>query len=162
MDWLRTLKKGGRLSRKYACALLVLLLGIGLMLFPKHTEMVETVEPETTAVEYSLEESLEAILSQIDGAGKVQVLLTVAQGTETVYQTDTAETADSVKVETVIVTDAGKAQQGLIRQVNPEIYLGAVVVCQGGGSSAVQLAITKAVSAATGLTADKITVLKMK
>ena len=41
-------------------------------------------------------------------------------------------------------------------------YLGAVIVCQGGDSPTVKLAIVEAVSNATGLSADKITVLKMK
>jgi stage III sporulation protein AG len=41
-------------------------------------------------------------------------------------------------------------------------YLGAIVVCQGADRSDVRLAIVEAVSALTGLGADKISVLKMK
>jgi len=42
------------------------------------------------------------------------------------------------------------------------LYRGAVVVCQGGDNASVRLAVVEAVSNATGLTSDRITVLKMK
>jgi uncharacterized protein with ATP-grasp and redox domains len=111
-------------------------------------------------------EQLEEILSQVAGAGRVKVLLTVEEGAWTRYQTDSdtqnAGDSRSVRVDTVIVTDRERAQSGLVTQVNPPVYLGAVVVCQGAESAAVRLAITEAVSDATGLTSDKISVLKMK
>ena len=50
----------------------------------------------------------------------------------------------------------------MITQVIPASYMGAIVVCQGGDRPSVKLAIVKAVSDVTGLTSDKISVLKMK
>lgn len=163
MDWLKNGKNARNFLKKYGCVGLILVLGIVLMLIPESRSPAD-VEEETIPVSPtpSLQESLEDILSQIDGAGSVRVLLTVAQGSSTLYQTDTADTGESRKVETVIITDEEKAQQGLVRQVNPETYLGAVVVCRGGDNPTVKLAITQAVAAATGLSTDKITVLKMK
>lgn len=163
MDWLKNGKNTRNFLKKYGCVGLILVLGIVLMLIPESRSPAD-VEEETISVPPtpSLQESLEDILSQIDGAGSVRVLLTVAQGSSTLYQTDTADTGESRKVETVIITDEEKAQQGLVRQVNPETYLGAVVVCRGGDNPTVKLAITQAVAAATGLSTDKITVLKMK
>jgi len=38
---------------------------------------------------------------------------------------------------------------------------GVVVVCRGAGNAAVRLSITRAVSSYTGLSSDKITILKM-
>lgn len=153
--------------RKYRYALLILLIGLVLMWLPEgesaEQELTVTEEAEKTV---ELEQRLEEILSQIEGAGKVSVLLTVRSGESVVYQTDedsnvTADSSD-MKLDTVIITDSDRAEQGLIRQVNPPVYLGAVVVCQGANSAAVKLAIVEAVSNATGLGADKITVLKMK
>ena len=63
---------------------------------------------------------------------------------------------------TVIVTDSQRCESGLIRQINPAAYKGAIVVCQGADSSAVRLAITQAVAKITGLGTDNICVLKMK
>lgn len=148
--------------KKYAGVALILALGVVLMLLPEENAREEESPTLEEISQPSVEEALETILSQIEGAGQVRLLLTVAQGETTVYQTDSAGAGETLKVETVILTDAGRAQQGLVRQVNPETYLGAVVVCQGGGSPAVKLAVTQAVAAATGLSADRITVLKMK
>ena len=62
----------------------------------------------------------------------------------------------------MIIVDADRKESGLIKQVNPQKYLGAIVVCQGADSPSVRLAITQAVSRIIGLSADKICVLKMK
>ena len=56
--------------------------------------------------------------------------------------------------------DAGSNDEVVVtRQVYPT-YRGALVVCQGGDQAAVKLAVTEAVAALTGLTADCITVAK--
>ena len=93
-------------------------------------------------------------------------MLTVASGTETIYQTNsdssTGGDTQTTRYETVTVTDASRNQSGLIRQVNPPNYLGVIVVCQGADSPSVKLAIVDAVSKITGLGADRISVLKMK
>lgn len=147
--------------KKYRYALLVLVLGVGLMLLPVGKSETTAAEPVSTQPEQDttdMERRLEAILSQIQGAGEVQVLLSVAQGEQTVYQADTADG----RTDTVIITDGDRAQQGLVEQVNPPRYLGAVIVCQGADSAAVRLAIVEAVASATGLGTDHISVLKMK
>ena len=114
----------------------------------------------------TLDESLSDILSQIKGAGNVRVLLTLQRGEETIYQTDshTTEGSDSysAQIDTVMITGSERGQSGLIKQINPPIYLGAIVVCQGADSPSVRLAVVEAVSKVTGLGADRISVLKMK
>ena len=62
----------------------------------------------------------------------------------------------------MILTDGSRAQQALVEQVIPPVYLGAVVLCQGAGSAAVRLSVVEAVSRATGLSTNQIVVLKMK
>ena len=149
------------LAAKYKYVLVVVLAGLFLMLLPGKTAseapaVTESV-PETT-----MQESLEAILKNIQGVGRVQVLLTEAAGARTEYVFDKSTTADALKTDAVILTDANRDQKGLISQIIPPVYLGALVVCQGGDSPSVKLAVMEAVQAATGLTADRITVLKMK
>ena len=96
----------------------------------------------------------------------MKVLLTEAAGEEVLYQTDEdidqSDQSRDVRRETVLVTDAQRSQNGLVRQVNPPQYQGAVILCQGAGSPSVKLSVVEAVSDATGLTYDRITVLKMK
>lgn len=113
-----------------------------------------------------LQQKLSNLLSQMAGAGRVKVLLTEATGEQIFYQEDKDTSAggqsQTTRTDTVIVTDGTHTQEGLIRQVNPPTYLGAVVLCQGADQPSVRLAITEAVANATGLGYHKITVLKMK
>lgn len=168
MDWNGIKEKLLNLIRKYRYAAAVILLGVVLMAIPGHTRE-ESVKAEPTAqevVQETEEERLEKMLSQIAGAGKVRVMLSVASGEETLYQTDDNISASgdtgSTRRDTVTVTDSDRTENGLVRQVNPPTYLGAVVICEGADRASVRLAITDAVSKATNLGYDCICVLKMK
>ena len=157
-----TMKQIKELTSKYKYLLLVILAGLGLMFLPAGERADPVSVPSEPARKVTIQESLEAILSKIQGVGKVQVLLTEAAGTRTEYVYDQSTSEGNQKSDAVILTDASRAQKGLVSQVIPPVYLGAVVVCQGGDSPPVKLAVVEAVRAATGLSADKVTVLKMK
>lgn len=154
--------------KKYKYALVVLLLGIGLMLLPSKSERKAEPEPisATQPAEEPVSNKLERILSQIQGAGKVSVVLTEAEGERIIYQTDSnlsnSEGNSQQQLDTVTVTDSDKRQTGLIVQTQPPVYRGAVVVSEGADQPAVKLALVNAVSNLTGLGASQITVLKMK
>ena len=152
--------------KQYRYAVIVVLVGMILMCLPAGKDRAdpeqEVTSEQTAVTEVCLEDSLTAILSQIKGAGKVEVLLTEAKGAETVYQSDSSTGGDSTRLDTVTVTDKERTQNGLVRQINPPSYQGAIVVCQGADSPSVRLAIVQAVSSVTGLGSDHITVLKMK
>lgn len=147
---------------KYGYIFLILSVGVTLMLLPvsEKSSPVDTViiKEQSPQKELSLQQELTELLSQLDGAGKVKILLSKATGEKTIYQTNDATSGSN----TVILTDSGRNQNGLIRQIDPPTYIGAVILCQGGDYPSVKLAITQAVSSATGLSYDKITVLKMK
>lgn len=167
MDAKRSLIKIGEVLKKYRYACIVVVVGILLMLLPiggKSTPVEEN--REQTKETLSIEERLGDILGQIRGAGRVQVMLTVASGEETIYQSDQNVSTDgngsTSQKDTVIVTDKDRGQGGLITQVNPPKYQGALIVCQGADDAAVRLAIAEAVSGLTGLGTDKITIAKMK
>lgn len=164
MDWATSINKLASYGKKYRYALLILILGIILMLIPtgkkqsKETTVVDTQSVNT----YSVSDELSEILSKIEGVGKAQVMLTVSTGEETIYQSDSDGAIDSQDRTTVTVTDGDRNETGLIRQINPPVYLGAIVVCQGADSPSVRLEIVEAVSRITGLGTDRISVLKMK
>lgn len=163
MDWVATRDKILNFAKRYWYVLLVLLIGLGLMALPTEEQdrVTSVSQPETQP--QILQQELEQILSQIRGAGKVKVLLTELTGSQTVYQTDQDRRGeDSCNIKTVIITDKDRNQNGLVHRVDPPVYLGAVIVCQGGDSAAVKLAIVEAVASVTGLSTDRITVLKMK
>lgn len=167
MDIKQSAEKVGAFLKKYKYVAMVLLVGLGFMLIPE-TENREKVPISTTVVkeEISFEDKLADILSQIHGAGKVQVMLTISEGEEIVFQTDedfsSSGDTSSRNTDTVTVTDTDKSQGGLIRQVNPPIYRGAIIVCQGADNPIVKLAVTEAVARITGIGTNCISVLKMK
>lgn len=147
---------------QYKYVLVVIGAGLALMLMPagKKAETEHpTPEPKSSM---AIQESLEDILGRIQGVGEVRVLLTQKQGEQTVYVYDQSRSGDSVRSDAVIITDADRSQGGMIAQVIPPVYLGAIVVCQGGADPTVRLAVVEAVCDATGLSADKISVWKMK
>lgn len=165
MDWVALRRKATQIGGKYRYVLLILLIGVCLMLIPDFSskEKKQETAPQIQESAPSLRQELEEILCQVKGAGKVSVMLTVDEGEHIRYQTDdTYNGADSQKHDTVIITDENRAQSGLVQQVNPPKYRGAVVVCQGADSAAVRLAIIEAVSKVTGLDSSRISILKMK
>ena len=145
---------------KYKYPILVFLVGLVLLALPKGEPPEQVTLPaETVAVD--LELRLEALLSQIAGAGQVRVLLTEDTGRETVYQTDTQTDADSLREDTVIVEDSARMETGLVRRTLEPSYRGAVILCQGADAPGVKLAIVEAVRCVTGLGADRISVQKL-
>lgn len=152
---------------KYKYAVVILLIGVGLLLIPQKSKAAPVTQTAQLKNAQTFEtDELAAILQSIQGAGKVRVLLSVGSGEQTVYQTNSEITvngdSNSTKCDTVIVTDAQRTESGLISQVNPPKYLGAIVVCEGADSAAVKYAVTQAVAKITGLGADDICVLKME
>lgn len=161
-------KKLPQFIKKYKYAALILLIGLALMLLPTGNDKKENtaIPSESTIQQPSIEDKLEQILSKIDGAGEVKVMLTEAEGERFIYQTDqdisSSENSNSESNKTVTVSNAQKCEEGLVVQVEPPVYLGAVVVSQGANKPSVKLALVEAVAKVTGLGANQITVLKMK
>ena len=164
-------RKLGRIKEffyKNRAVALVVLLGVLVMLLP--TGKTETQQPQQQAAvaqpRESLETRLEQILSQVSGAGNVRVLLTQERGETSVYQLDLQEVTDGdrreIRQDTVTVTGSDRQQEGLLTRVEAPRYRGAVIVCQGGDNPTVRLSVVEAVSGATGLPSNRITVLKMK
>ena len=75
---------------------------------------------------------------------------------ESVYATDTDRDGGS----THVLLGSGGAD-GLVETVQTPRVLGVAVVCEGGGTAAVQNRVTALVEALTGVGANHITVAKM-
>lgn len=156
------------LWKKYRYVVLIILVGIILMLLPtgKKTQTEKKTTP-TTEENFSLEdveEKMTDTLSHIQGVGKIRVMLTLKSGSqlhlaEDISQSD-KENDTRYDSETVTINRGSGNQEVIVtNQVYPT-YQGAVIVCQGAEQSSVRLAITEAVSALTGLSTDKISIVK--
>ena len=164
------LDKFSEMVKKYRYAIIILLIGLLLMALPNFGKGIQTIEKKADSDGAStvevLEYKLSLLLSKVEGAGDVEVILTVAAGEETIYQTNddytNTDTSTGSKVNTVTVTNSSRDQIGLVKQVKSAIYKGAIVVCRGADDPSVRLALVDAVSRVTGLGANCISVLKMK
>lgn len=160
-----------QLLRKYRIPLLVFLLGVALALVPGRTKKTETqqltTETADTAFDLSaVQKQMEALLSAIDGAGRVRLMLTLSSGERVVYQTDsrtaTASGSTTQETETVFRQSGGSEKEPAVQSVIYPQYHGAVVICDGAERASVRLAVIQAVSSLTGLGSNKIAVVKMK
>ncbi|HHX72011.1 MAG TPA: hypothetical protein GX701_03665 [Clostridiales bacterium] len=156
------------LLKKNKWILILLAAGLLLILWPVRPPAPQAegpLSPETGEYAFDLaayEARLTEILSSVQGAGRVRVMLYLKSGTETVY----AEEARIQRQDTLVESEERSlVQMGqnpiVVKRLYPS-FGGAVIVCEGAGNSLVELEITKAVSALTGLSTDKIAVLPMK
>ena len=158
-----------KLWDKYKFAALVMLIGAVLLLWPSGSSSTGKISGQSgTAAEEAadIQREMEDILGKIAGVGQVQVMLTLeqsgerqlAQDGELSYSGSPQEPEDySRRWETVMASDSGEDAPVVTRQTYP-VYRGALVVCQGGNRAEVCLAVTEAVTALTGLSADRVTV----
>ena len=163
--------------KKYKHALLVVFLGMILLLLPTEKTAKEEAQADETldtellsAYGQEVEERLEAILSQIDGVGQVQVILTMKQSGTNHYLYDSTVSreqdgdriSESEERNTVLFSQGSSYDEATITTIDYPLFQGALIVCEGGGRAEIQLLLTRAVSALTNLRSDKITVVKMK
>lgn len=152
------------------------ILGIALIFLSsfmgKKSEEPETpvTETKTTAEDYAkkLEEDLEKIISDISGAGKTNILITIDREIETVYQTDidTTTKADgessqySNKSSTVLIRGKNSTEEPIkVTEIMPKIK-GVLVVCEGADSSVVKQNIIESVRTVLGVASSRVSVQK--
>ena len=108
------------------------------------------------------EEKLAEALSQISGAGEVTVVLSAEGGSRKSVASNIRRDGEDEESETVIIRSGTSQESPVTVEVVYPKYRGAIVVAQGADNAGVRLAIINCVSSVTGLTADRISVVKMK
>lgn len=159
-EWLSGWKS---LWERYKYALLVVLAGVFLLLLPDSDMEKKTAQPppDTSALSAEeLEEKLAHTLSQIQGAGRVSVALTVKEGARQVLARDVEQDVEEINQEHVLVSEGSGRQSVVPLQSIGPVYQGALVVCDGGDDSRVRLQVLEGVRVLTGLSSDKISVSK--
>lgn len=150
--------------KKYRSALLVLAIGVLLLALPGSGGGESRASPETAAQEAGFdlkefEEKLGRALSGIDGAGETRVVLTLDSGSRQVLAQDLdRDGAGGGGSTTVTLGRGGGSQEVVPLQTLAPSFRGALVVCPGGGDPAVRLKLVEAVSALTGLGADRVSI----
>ena len=161
-------EKLGPLLRQYRIPILLVLAGLLLVLWPQRSS-ARVESAGRGDAQYDLDEiqtRLAEVLRKIDGAGRVELMLTLASGQETVYQTNerrvTSESGATTERDTVLLSQSGAEKEPVVVLTRFPQYQGALVVCDGADRASVRLAIVEAVSSLTGLGSDHISVIKMK
>ena len=153
---------------RYRLVWLVILAGLILLLLPtgeKEGEAREETEQTQSAFDLAATEArLSQALSKIHGAGEVTVVLTVANGPRQILaeNVDRDGSQGEEKTETVVLSRGSGSQETVtVQEIYPR-YQGALLVCAGGDDPTVRLQLTEAMSALTGLGADKISISQGK
>ena len=117
----------------------ILLLGVLLLLFATGGKEEKKEEAEGALSEYGalLEQSLASLCAEVEGVGRVRVMVTFERGEEALYQ-------GSVKIASV-----------------PPRVMGVAVLCSGGGDASVRAALTEMLGALLGVGANRISVLTL-
>lgn len=159
--------------KKYRYVLLMAALGVLLLLLPSGGGAKEPSAASLPSERFdrlALQEEMEQILSSLDGVGRLSLMLTVdGSGEYALAQDESAgskrsgtENAEQTRKTETVVLGSGSTAEVVVTQSCYPHYVGALVVCEGGGSAGVRLAVTQAVSALTGLSSDRITVVQGK
>ena len=126
-------------------ALPVLGLGVLLLLWPSGTgETKSAASPEAAAEETAAQQQkeMERILSRIEGAGELHLMLTLESGETAVY----GEAGEST---------LSRGQEKLLTHEYPRVR-GVAVVCEGGNDPAVRQELTALLCAALGIGSHRV------
>lgn len=141
---------------KYKYAIAVIAIGAGLMLWPagQRTAVAEA------APSPDLQAELQTVLGKINGVGEVWVLLTPESDGKRILASDRkvsfrGDSDYSESAETVLTQNAP-----FVTRTEYPTYRGALIVCEGADSPSVRLSVTTAVTALTGLPANRVAVVK--
>jgi len=159
---------------KYKYVLLICTVGLILLLLPSGStdtshKHAEDATPDVCVQTAELEQQLEEMFQKMEGVGRAKVLLTVKSGYESVYAYDENKSANrsenaaaSSLQSTLITVSENGSQTPITVKTNYPVFLGAVVVCDGGDNAKIRLELTEVIRSLTGITADNIQISKMK
>lgn len=167
--------------------LIVILAGVFLMAaaFPSghssaskesSTTAIESESMSTDMYEEYVEKRLEKILADVDGVGKVKVMLSIRNSTEKVLAKDetysesekkeasdgsSSQTNDTQNISTHIFYDTSDGSRPYVVMENMPVIDGAIIVCEGGDNKELVNDITNAVYGLLNVPVHKIKVMKM-
>lgn len=152
----------------------IFIVGIGLMLLPggkSDKKQTSAEEPQVhTTYKENIEQDLEKILSEIKGAGKVSVMVTLSDDGDTYFASDekTANTksdSEETKSREVSHVFKNKTSEGefplITKQTYPQIS-GVLICAEGAQNPQVKNNIVTAARALLGIKSHRIEVLERK
>lgn len=164
-SWPKGKERWLALLRRYQYAAIAVAAGVVLLLLAGGGESArDSPEQQSARQEESFdledfEDRLEKALSQLEGAGQVQVVLTLKSGSRQVLAQDLRREEDGgSQSETVVLDRDGSGEETVALQTFLPQFRGALVLCPGADDPSVRLSLIQAVAALTGLGSDRISV----
>lgn len=140
-------------------AYIIVIIGVVLLVMPSFSGKEEVKgEAEAEAVLISAKE-VEEMLSAIKGVGKCRVLITYKSGGEYETAKDISKSESGTDEKNIVIGSGSGEHPFVVKKHSPEV-LGAVVVCEGGGSLKVKSAVVEAVSVLCGVAANRVKVFE--
>ncbi len=109
----------------------------------------------------TIEEGLKSILSDVEGAGKINVFVTV-DGTEEEVVLKNVETKTENGVKTTVESIVLVGGKPYVTKTNNPSILGVAIVCEGADNLSVKLKITEIVTTTLNVNSDSVRIIKMK
>lgn len=154
------------------------IVGVLLLIVPEFIPQKSENLDVATADEFirQTEERLTALIENIEGAGRCQVMVTLENGVEYVYATeeksnsdrqedisgdDTRLTQRDDSESAAIIIDTGNGRNGLlVTEIQPTVR-GVVVVCEGGDNEEVRNRVSQAVTVALNISSKRVCITKL-
>lgn len=116
----------------------------------------DDIKPEAADYAAELEDKLRLIVSEIDGVGKVSVMVTVSGSEEKIYAENISESDGRSDTETVIIG----SKEALLKEIRRPEVTGVLIVCSGGDRAQVKEKVVNAVSTVLNIPTSKVYVTK--
>lgn len=182
MEWLmkwKEEKQRGRILLVLGIVGLCLILLSELLAAPAAEETILQSQSEENEVYITnMEEKLSRLVENVSGAGKCHVMITLEQGVQYVYaseskkvvdETQSHDGTDSSKIQqkdnserSIVLLEENGVSRALVETSKEPQVKGVVVVCDGGNSSIVQERITQLLTTVLGIGSNQVCVVPRK
>ncbi len=158
----------------FITGILLIIVGNGFLGMNKNLPAKTVVSDKTESGgqdnEYeNLEARMSSIFSKVEGAGEVEVMITLKSGSEIVVaqeeklseRTDTNGEEKNSEIKATLLDSTGGTNAPLILKENSPEIEGVVIIAQGGDDVIVKESLTKGAQALLNVPAHKVEVFKM-
>ncbi len=148
--------------------LAILIIVISELDFKKDKETTDNTEYSNEEYCSYLENKVKGFIESIDGAGKTEVIITLAETTEFIYATDDKDVIKnntniddaSYEKKYVIVKNNNSNEGLLLKTIEPKIR-GIAISCEGGNNTKVQEQIYSSIGALFDISTSNISISKL-
>lgn len=116
-----------------------------------------TEEESSSYYSELLEKKLTELVESARGVGDASIMISLDSATESVFAQNESDSGSTRSNEHVTVSNGKGEDPVLVKEIYPKIR-GVAIVCDGGGNAEVRNRVTELVSAALGISANKIAV----